>query len=386
MTVFASWPLALSPRDRAADLDVEHEQRLRSLPGHLGLGIPLGQGELRLPAQVARLVADVLLRGTGGWSARAVRDLVVEVPLDPVGSGRCRPLGDPAIGTPARRRVVRLGRRAVVRRDRRPPDEPRLRVAAEPGDESPRLGRHHAGGVAAGEGLDLAVHVLRQVEVRVRAAVEQAPGGPRMVGAGQPLGPSRRFVEQRRLAGGADRLFAVPVEVLADQRRLVTRFLEHGRDRALVAEGREPVRLLVAVDVVVVGVLAGEEAGPRRAAQRVRREGVLERQPTIGEQPLHVRHPAHVVPAHVVGLDHQHVRPLLLRLLHRRLLGGDQRLARLGLVLRVIGVGLVDPARDQSHRGSGGQQRVAPPTHAATLRRWSGPLGPRAGSRVSKVD
>ena len=178
----------------------------------------------------------------------------------------------------------------------------------------------------------VAVHVLHQVEVVVGVAVDQVPRAPEMVGAGQPLRPARRLVEQGRLAGTTHRLLAVAVEVLAHERGLVPRLLEHRRDGPPVVEGREPERVLVAVDVVVVGVLPRQEAGPRRAAQRVRREGVLEGQPPPLQQPSYVRHPAQVVPPHVVGLDHQHVRPRLLRLLHRRRLGRDQRLARMRMV------------------------------------------------------
>ncbi len=380
MTVFASWPLALSREMVCPICTSRTKQRLRPLAGHLGLRGPLLRRQLGQPAQVARLVAGVVLGRPGRRRAGAVGDLVVEATLHPVGPRRCDPGGDVAVGPRRDARVVGLDRRPVVRRDRGPPHEPRLGPATEVGDHPSGLRAQHPGRVATGERLDLAVHVLGQVEVGVGPAAERVPGLPVVVGAGHPLRPARRHVVQRGLRGAVDRLLAVPVEVLADQRGLVPRPLQHRGDGAPVAEGLETERLLVAVDVVVVGVLAGEEARSRRAAERVRREGVLEGQPPPLQQPLHVGHEAQVVPAHVVGLDHEHVRALLPGLLHRRRLGRDQRLAGGG----VSALSLLRRGRTAGHerrRGRDNEQRRPPATHPLTLCRCGHRLVPHGCAR-----
>ena len=130
-----------------------------------------------------------------------------------------------------------------------------------------------------GKDVDLPVDVLDQLVVGVRpAGVVRAVEVPQVVRPGVPLVPPGRDVEQGRLVR-AQVLLAVAVEVLADQPRLVARVVQDRGDRVLVLERREAVGLLVGVDVVVVGVLPAQEARPRRGAQRVRRERVLEQSP-----------------------------------------------------------------------------------------------------------
>ena len=79
------------------------------------------------------------------------------------------------------------------------------------------------------------------------------------------------------------RLVRVVVQVLADQRGVVAGALEPHREVVVGVqrlEAREAaVRRLVAPHAVVVGVLAGQERGPRRAAEREVDEAVRERRP-----------------------------------------------------------------------------------------------------------
>ena len=255
-------------------------------------------------------------------------DPAVEPSLHPVGSPWRVPGAELPVLPPGGQRVVGLDRQPVVGRGRRPPHEPRVAGLAESGDHLARLLGDHVGGVATGEGVDLPVDVLDQVVVGVgAAAVVRVVVVPQVVRAGVPLVPARRHVVQRR-PSGAQVLLAVAVEVLADQAGLVPRPLQDRGDRTSIRERSEAVGLEVGVDVVVVRVLPAQEARPGRAAQRVRRERVLEAQPPALQEASYVRHPPQVVPAHVVGLDDQHVGPLAR---HRAGIGcvrGRQRIAR----------------------------------------------------------
>ncbi len=120
----------------------------------------------------------------------------------------------------------------------------------------------------------------------------------------------------------------VAVHVLADEDSPVVLGLEPGRYcRLLAARGAELLEAalwwLVAEDLVVVSVLAAQDRRPRRAAQRVRHEGVLEGGTTLDEQGLEVRHVGDRTGIQVVGEDHDHVRAIR-RLGVRLRVGADQ--------------------------------------------------------------
>ena len=70
-----------------------------------------------------------------------------------------------------------------------------------------------------------------------------------------------------------------------------------------------PYGAVVPVDAVVVGVQAGQERRASRAAQRVGGERVGEREAVALDEAANVRSEQHVVDAHVIGHDHDDVRP-----------------------------------------------------------------------------
>ena len=252
-------------------------------------------------------------------------DLVVEEATHALGPGRGGELAEHPVRPQDRRRVVGLVGRPEVRGHRCPPHEPRVGLPGEAADDVLHLVREQPGGVDARVRDDLPVDVLGHREIVVGAAVQRIAGREDLVTSGHPLVPARRDVVQRRLGAAVDVLARIAVEVLAHQRRPVAAALKHGRQRRPVVEGLEAERVDVAQHVVVVGVLAGQERRAARTAQWVRREGVLEGQPATLDQLAHVGHELELVPPHVVGLDHQHVRAL-----DRWDVGGRQGLRRWG--------------------------------------------------------
>ena len=91
---------------------------------------------------------------------------------------------------------------------------------------------------------------------------------------GVPVGPAGRA----RVRGG------VAVEELADEAGLVARPAEPRADLVGGVEGLEATEGAgVVLDAVVLGVLTGDELGPRGAAEGVRGDGVGEVQPAVGD-------------------------------------------------------------------------------------------------------
>ena len=184
------------------------------------------------------------------------------------------------------------------------------RVVGEPEEERARVdgpGVDERQSVVAGEHVGLVVRGrsavvargsvrLEQVEVVIRRETVAALADQR-----RPLVPARRrpvrgtqsvqpFAgEAGRVAGGLQPWRQGPARV----------------DQRLVPAAAAPV---VAERAVVVRVLAGEQRGARRTAERVGGERVLERGPARGELVADVRkglhHPGRLVVAH----DHNHVR------------------------------------------------------------------------------
>ena len=142
--------------------------------------------------------------------------------------------------------------------------------------------------------------VLHERPVLVhRVAVELVRG---VVDRAVPLGPAGRDLVLVEVA--------VPVQVLADVDRLVARAPEpHGKRVLRVQRVVATVGRLVREHAVVVRVLAGEERRPGRAAERERREAVVEGRSLGDEQPLDVLHDPDRLDRLVVGHDHDDVRP-----------------------------------------------------------------------------
>ena len=137
-------------------------------------------------------------------------------------------------------------------------------------------------------GHDLTVLVQLVVEVREPAA-HPVP----LVPAGQ---------------GRVD-LRQVAVHQLAQKRRAVSGGLQPGGDGRLAqAQGLELGEAargqVVALDAMVVGVLAAQERGPRRAAEGVGDEVVLEDRALVGDQLLGPLH--HTVRGHILVIRQDH--------------------------------------------------------------------------------
>ncbi len=188
-------------------------------------------------------------------------------------------------GARSRVGVDRLGCRGRVGRHHRQMQEPRRRVVGFPLVEQ-------GGCVVADQ--------RRRVPVRDLHAPVDPPTSIRVE---RGLGSDRPTLEVRGVLGRRP-----PVEVLADDRRVVADLRQLSLDRPVVGERAVTERV---VDPVVVGVLSGEDRGARGAAQGGGRERVREPPAPIAE-PLR-RRAHHVLPAVrtlIVGQDHQDVRRL----------------------------------------------------------------------------
>ena len=179
--------------------------------------------------------------------------------------------------------------------------ERRLR-GSQPVDELDRLVSQHIGLVLArlvavelelgrvgGRGL------LDQLVVEVEGALGDLP---------VPLVPRGRDRQRRRQDPG------VAVQVLADVEVVVARVLGPDRKRVrLLGPERVPSaeRRDVASDQMVVHVLAGQQARPRRAAEGIGDVAAPERRPLRPDQRLHVRHRRELVRGLVVGEDEDDV-------------------------------------------------------------------------------
>ena len=142
--------------------------------------------------------------------------------------------------------------------------------------------------------LALTVEAHHEVEVVVGGEVEQAA-------------PDVKALRLLTLAG----LRAVTVQPLSDHPRAVARLLKPSReDVATVFHSVPAVGVEVADDLVVVGVLAGDEGRARRAAERERINRVGEARATVGEQLLDVWHMDEIGGGLIVGHDHDDVRLL----------------------------------------------------------------------------
>ena len=155
-----------------------------------------------------------------------------------------------------------------VRRDRREYQEERGRVDRGSVDKPRRLSCE-----------DVRRVVLRSVAVAVQGAVfvqlevVVLTPGPRA-----PVRPAWRHVPRIAHLG-----VPVPVQVLPDVARLVSRPPQIAGHCRRVVESRETAaRRLVVEDAVVVGVLPCEEGGPGWAAERIGRDEVGERGPLAG--------------------------------------------------------------------------------------------------------
>ena len=195
-------------------------------------------------------------------------------------------------------RVARSGHERIVGRERRELEIERLVRRRGGVDELNALGGDHVGEIVrrlVSVVLEGAVFVQRVVELGI------APAGH------VPFAPARRDV-----GVGHGRGLHVAVQVLAHHRRLVAGALERGSERVLllaaeVEQVKAAVRTRVLEDAGVVREVAGQDRRPRRAAQRVRDEVVVERE-TVALHRLHVRHVREQVHRQVVGEDEHDVR------------------------------------------------------------------------------
>ena len=206
--------------------------------------------------------------------------------------------------------------------------------------------------IGVGRGADELVTELRDHRGLVRVGV-LVPEADALGAAAAPQVPARGHVGRlvRRV---------VAVEVLADESRVVAGVVEPRGDglvlEAGVVEPLEPSGRAVVVDAVGVGELPAQDRGSRRAAQRHRREGLVEQDAVGDELALHGRHPRQLVRAHVVGDDEHDVRAAhLARHLARR------RPRQLGHHER------------RSDQGRGDRRPQA--LHVRELRGWVGPAG-----------
>ncbi len=287
-------------------------------------------------------------------------DLLVEAAPDPPRAGRVAEHLLGAVRAQHRSRVVALDGAAVVRRDERGPGEERPggrgllpeALAGQPAEQAGLVGAlvRHQPTVVVERGVEVAVGAPVELRALLDPAVDRA----------LPVAPAGWHVAQRGPSARRP-LDAVPVEVLAEERRVVAGAVEPHRERPPVPEGREAVRRGVRPDVVVVGVLTGEERRAGRTAQRLRGERVGEPHALVADQPPHVRHEPQVVVAGVVGHHHDHVGPVAAP--HQRphregaapFGSADQR--RVGLLWRA------DGARSPVHRGV--RRHLGAPGHEA---------------------
>ena len=195
--------------------------------------------------------------------------------------------------------VARGGDVGAVRAVRGEHQEQRLVVGGVP-DEPVAPPGEYVGGVVVRAGA-----VIRAVGEPV--AEVGAPG----VLEGREDVPARRGVAVRRQPGEV-------VEVLAEEAGAVAAVGQRGRDgpvlHAAAVELRpaaEPCAAHVAVAEYpgVVGIEAGQDGRPGRAAQRRRHHPVREPHPLVGEQRVHLRHPGQRVGPLVVGHDQYDVGP-----------------------------------------------------------------------------
>ena len=137
-----------------------------------------------------------------------------------------------------------------------------------------------------------------------------------------PSVPARWDVARQ---GGA----LVGVDVLAEQARPVAGVVQpRGEGRSVSERGERAERRGLPVDPGRVRVVARQDAGPARTAQRVRHERVGERDAAIHQFSSHDRHRAEGVPPLVIGHDQHHVRSswvLGRRRRRRRTRGGKDR-------------------------------------------------------------
>jgi len=200
----------------------------------------------------------------------------------------------------------------------------------------------HRGDVAVGVALRVTVPGHGEVDVVVDAAGEGVPAGP---------------------ARGSYVAGPVAVEELADEARAVAGVAEPRARLVGRVEGLEPaVDAAVVLDAVVLGVLAGGQLGARRAAQRVRRDGVGELHPLVGEQAARDRHVVEVVVAHVVGEDEDDVGARRLRVGGAgRVLRGLDEADRVGR--RAVTVGGHRREGGDEHDQQSSRDRPGQPTH-----------------------
>ncbi len=339
--------LALQP----AVVGHEDDQRVAQLAGggedlHQALHVVVDGEQRADPPLVVELELLDLVGGQRGRVGAHVRRLVGEVGL--VEARRPRQ-GEARAPVRVARRRARVAPRPAherrrdvlaVRRGGRPPDEERLlRVPLRRDEILGDLAGHvrrvvpgvlrspvAIGGGAHGRGQlrqdpgetarvrrHLDVRELDELarEVRVAPRLEPAVAVHHevvVVVGGHVEEPAPRVEADRDLAVGVER--AVAVEPLADQRGAVAGPLQPPRqDVVPVLHAVPAVGVEVAHDTVVVGVLAGDEGRPRRAAQREGVDRVGERRPPRGEQAPDVRHLRDVGRRLIVGHDDEDVRP-----------------------------------------------------------------------------
>ena len=201
----------------------------------------------------------------------------------------------------------RRGRRAV-RRQGRDVEEERLPGGGRILDHPDRLPGQDVVQIIVGlaaVGHDPAVLVERVVVARmgVAGAVPVAPSGRHAVGLGH-----------------------VAIDVLTEQRGAVAGGLQPGRDGRVLETA--PVQLLepavgqlVAQDLRVVGILPAQDRGPRRAAEGIADEEVVEPRALVLHQRLGLRHVGVRGDILVVGQDQHDVGP-------RRVVGDGLRPGR----------------------------------------------------------
>jgi hypothetical protein len=243
---------------------------------------------------------------------------------------------------------------AVVRGEVPGVDDERVPAAGEVADGAVGVVLDDRGDVAAGVAARVAVAGHREVDVVVHPARQRIPPGP---------------------TGGAYVAGSVAVEELADEGRLVAAVAEPGARVVGGVERREAAVLApVVLHAVVLRVLAGGELGARRAAQRVRRDGVGELHALVDQQAARDRHVVEVVVAHVVGEDEHEVGA-------RGCVSRGGRLDALHHPHRVRASGAVE-VTGGTDRGEGGDEhdeegsrdRLCPRPHLAPRRDPEGPV------------
>ena len=219
-----------------------------------------------------------------------------------------------AIGTEPSHRahVRRLVRDVRLVERRRPP-------RGEVGEEPPVLRRRGRGGVRRRRRVDRehrsvggADEVLgpsgeqigRVILGRGAEALDGAVDGqrvPEVLGVHErdPAVPSGRHV-------AGERVGLIRVQVLPEEAGAVPAGAECGRDRGRVIERLEAtVREALPVHAGRVRILAGQDRRPARAAERARRERLGERDPSLDQRALDLRHRPERVPSLVVRDDEE---------------------------------------------------------------------------------